>query len=277
MQQNRTVCILYLTSRLRLGPVPPIVMSSARRQHIVQFYTADAAALVRNVGKFLLEGLRKGESAIAIATPDHARDFERELSQAGCDVEAAVAERRLLVLDAQQSMARFMTDGRPDWSRFVGTADAAFGQLAAGTGVRAYGEMVGVLWEAGQYSAAIVLEDYWNRYLRENDFPLFCAYPIDVFDREFQMCGVEALLCDHTHVMSSGAPDVLDRALNRAIGEHIGVDAADIRLRVSESSTPSWATIQPAEATMLWLRTNAPEHADSILDRARQYYKAATA
>ena len=252
------------------------VMPSTPHQHFVQFYTADADALVLNVTRYISEGLRNGESAIVIATRAHTELFRRALEPA-CDVRSAEADRRLLFFDAEETMARFITDGSPDWARFEATIGAAIAQLAPGSGVRAYGEMVGVLWEAGQYSAAIVLEDYWNRLLQSKQLPLFCAYPIDVFDREFQMCGVEALLCDHSHVISSGAPDILHASVSRAIDERLGSGAGEGCGLTAENRNESWATLPPAEAAILWLRTNAPEHADSILSRARQYYHAARA
>ncbi|MGH7528201.1 MAG: hypothetical protein ACREMX_16025 [Gemmatimonadales bacterium] len=37
---------------------------------------------------------------------------------------------------------------------------------------------------------------------------------------------------------------------------------------------PAWAAIPGAEAVVLWLRNNLPEHADEILGRARGYYQA---
>src|SRR5687767_13075785 len=106
-------------------------------QHVVQFYTADAEALVRNVSSYVSEGLRNGESAIVIATPEHARKIRRGLSKAGSDPTAAEAESRLLFLNAQETMARFITDGRPDWSRFEATIESGIAQLAPGTGMRA--------------------------------------------------------------------------------------------------------------------------------------------
>ena len=49
---------------------------------------------------------------------------------------------------------------------------------AVGTGrpVRAYGEMVALLWEAGDVLAAIDLETLWNELASELPFALYCAY-----------------------------------------------------------------------------------------------------
>ena len=48
--------------------------------------------------------------------------------------------------------------------------------------VRAYGEMVDVLWQRGERDAAIRLEEYWNELGRLQTFSLFCAYRMDPLD-----------------------------------------------------------------------------------------------
>jgi hypothetical protein len=244
--------------------------------HVVQFYKADVSLLTANVSRYIYDGLANEESAIIIATAEHAAAFKRGLAEAGCDVARAASDRRLLLLDAHQTLARFTTDRGPDWARFEATIQAAIDSLAPGAGLRAYGEMVGVLWQSGQFSAAIMLEDCWNRFLQSKGFSLFCSYPIDVFDSEFQACGVEALLCDHSHLLPSCNGD-LDSAVNRAMDEHFGSMTQELRRRAQETSYPYWADMPAAEATILWLRAHVPEHADRIMQRAREHYQAARA
>jgi len=48
--------------------------------------------------------------------------------------------------------------------------------------VRAYGEMVDVLWQRGERDAAIRLEEFWNDLARLQTFSLLCAYCIDHLD-----------------------------------------------------------------------------------------------
>src|SRR5919109_1301881 len=80
----------------------------------------------------------------------------------------AVLEGRLVFLDAEATLSRFMINGEPDGERFeqvVGEAIRGVRASAVQNGVRAYGEMVGVLWSAGQHSAAVRLEELWNQLL----------------------------------------------------------------------------------------------------------------
>ena len=48
---------------------------------------------------------------------------------------------------------------------------------ASGRRVRAYGEMVALLWDAGDVLGAIELETLWHELGRELSFSLFCSYP----------------------------------------------------------------------------------------------------
>jgi anti-sigma regulatory factor (Ser/Thr protein kinase) len=144
--------------------------------HVVQFYESDAD-LVRRAGRYLSDAADEGAVAIVIATDAHHRAFEAHLRNAGADVAAARAEGTLVSLDAAATLARFMRDGRVDRDAFfdaVGTVVRA--AAATGLPVRAYGEMVALLWEAGDVQAAIDLETVWNELAADVSFSLYCAY-----------------------------------------------------------------------------------------------------
>ena len=73
-------------------------------------------------------------------------------------------------------------------------------QRRSSTGhVRAFGEMVGLLWVEGDRAAATRLEEYWNDLLRGAACSLFCAYPIDIYD-DGDTAGLDAVLGAHAHV-----------------------------------------------------------------------------
>jgi hypothetical protein len=133
--------------------------------------------------------------------------------------------------------------------------------------------MVGVLWKAGHFSAAVRLEELWNDLLQSSDVSLFCAYPIDVFSPEFQAASVDALLCAHTHVVPADA--ALEGALNRAMDEVLGSRVDGLRRLIQENHRPAWAIIPKPEAIILWLRKNLPGSVDQILARAREYHQLA--
>jgi DcmR-like sensory protein len=241
-------------------------------EHFVQLYGKDDRLLTRNVGRYLSEGLRRGDGLLVIATAEHRGTVVRHLTEER-GYAAAVLEGRLVFLDAETTLNRFLVDGEPDQARFesiIGEALRGVRASAVQNGVRAYGEMVGLLWKAGEFSAAIRLEDLWNRLLQASDVSLFCAYPIDVFSHDFKPSAVDALLCAHTHVVPTDS--ALEVALNRAMDDVLGSRVAGLRKLMQTNHRPAWASMPKAEAMILWLRNNLPGSADQILGQAREYY-----
>lgn len=146
------------------------------RDHVVQFYESDHE-LIETVAAYVVEAVSSGEVAIVVATPDHTLAFTAALEAAGVDAGRAIEDGSLVTLDAAETLDRFLVDGKPDPERF----DAVIGGLvrrtaADGRRVRAYGEMVALLWDAGHVTAAIELEELWNGLRRDLPFSLLCGY-----------------------------------------------------------------------------------------------------
>jgi len=199
------------------------------------------------------------------------------METAGVDTQQALEDSRLLLLDAERTLGEFLIDGQPHWGRFEIAMREAMSkvQMSAPSGLRAYGEMVGILWTAGDYTAAIRLEEFWNKLLHDGGFSLFCSYPIDIFASDFRVSGVDALLCDHTHLIPSGADEALENAINRAMDEHLGGRVHDVRARMKTNHRSSWALLPTGESMILWLRKNLPREADGIVSLAGRYYRTA--
>src|SRR3954470_8362743 len=85
------------------------------RGHLLQFYQADEPMLNRNVGRFLWEGLLRGDGLVVIATPTRRVSLTDHLAHLGADVPLAQNERQLVMLDAQETLDRFIVEGQPDW------------------------------------------------------------------------------------------------------------------------------------------------------------------
>jgi hypothetical protein len=155
--------------------------------HVVQFYGQDEE-LADRVADYLLGALQDEGVAVVIATAAHRRAFEGRLTQAGVDLAAAVRSGTYLALDADDTVDALMADGRLDgeaFDRVVGglirraeqRAGKVRGQKAERRPVRAYGEMVAVLWNAGLVNAAVELEEWWDALGQRHSFSLFCSYP----------------------------------------------------------------------------------------------------
>jgi hypothetical protein len=244
--------------------------------HIVQFYDRDEALLVTKVSHYLREGWKANDALVAVGTAQRNLAIADALSSLGVDVAAAVNSGRLLFFDAHEMLGRLTPNGRPEWSCFDSQLGAiARGLRARGVGVRAYGEMVGILWSRGEYDAAVQIEEFWNRLIRDSGISLFCAYPIDLLSPDLDKRALDAVLCSHTHLLPVGPDGDLDEAVELAMQDVLGERAKGLRKIVATYFRPSWAAVPKAEGMVLWIRNNLPQYADRILDRARAYYRVA--
>jgi hypothetical protein len=72
--------------------------------------------------------------------------------------------------------------------------------------VRAYGEMVDLLWRDGQTTAAIRLEILWNKLALSHGFALLCGYSMGGFYKQAQL--FQQVCRQHDHVVDP-EPNVL--------------------------------------------------------------------
>ncbi len=176
------------------------------RQHIVEFYQEESQLAV-NVAKFAEPGLLGNEAVVIIATPAHLQLFREKLSKRGLSVVALEQSGRLICLDAQEMLLRFTQNGQVFWTHFEATVGALVGELSKKYGkVRAYGEMVNLLWHRGSNCAALELEGFWNRLSFMYPFCLFCAYSYDPHGSAFNAQTI-ASIC-HTHSHALGSPQI---------------------------------------------------------------------
>jgi anti-sigma regulatory factor (Ser/Thr protein kinase) len=218
-------------------------------EHVVQFYDDDAD-LIRSIGGELIRVIATGDAAIVIATGAHRLAFEADLIGAGIDTNAAVADGTLVWLDAADTMARFIGDGRIDREachELLGDVVRRANQT--GRPVWAYGEMVTLLWDAGNVLGAIEVEKLWNVLRHELRFSLRCGYRTDSVagdehaDALHEVCGLHtAVVHDATAQFEAGdsAPSAARRFLARLLarrpyGDRVPVN--DAHLVLSELAT----------------------------------------
>ena len=171
--------------------------------HAVQFY-GDESELFKTIGTFLSEGLVAGQPAIVIATPAHSAAIQDALGSHFIDVARARHMGDLVMLDAEETLGTFMYNGMPDPMLFRRAIGDQIVQTIRGRGrtlLRAYGEMVDVLWQRGQADAAIRLEILWNELASVHTFSLLCGYAIGNFYKETSR--IEDVARQHTHVIGA--------------------------------------------------------------------------
>ncbi len=243
----------------------------------MQLYGPDERHLVQNVCRYFADGLLLEEGIVAVTTPKHRAGFIRGLSAMGVDMEAAQAQDRALFFDAAETLATLTPHGVLDSSRFaqviggISYCAGAGGQRA----VRVYCETVGLLWLDGKIDEAIHLEELWNRFLETANVTLLCGYAIDIFSDNFQMEGLDAVLCAHSHLLPSGHAYTLETSIRKALRDTFGNKLEGLDQIMNEDFRPAWTIVPNAEAIILWLRRNLPDFARDVLERAHAYYRVA--
>ena len=213
--------------------------------HAVHFYR-DAAELADVVAGYLSDGDRERAALVTIVTEPHARAIEDAVGEAGTQ-----ADGRVTVLDARVTLTRLQVDGqisREAFQRVVGSVVREAGE--GGRPVRAYGEMVDLLWQEGNITGAIELEELWNELIAELGFSLLCAYHSEAVAAPEHERALRDVCRLHTAVSSAREvsrrfrpDDVAPLAARRFLDETIArwadhsPRADDARLLVSELVT----------------------------------------
>jgi len=152
--------------------------------HIVQIYENDKVFLNTLEG-FAGVGFMKDESVVLIATADHLADIEKRLLAQGIDIPALIASDQYIPLDVEDCLSTFMVDQWPDEVLFTNFVTAVMARAQKnGRKVRAFGEMVAVLWAQGYNGATVKLEHLWHHIQQKNRFCLYCAYPKSGFTQD---------------------------------------------------------------------------------------------
>jgi PAS domain S-box-containing protein/excisionase family DNA binding protein len=188
------------------------------REHFVQFYENDSY-LTESVAGYVANGLEKDEGAIVIATREHRVAIAKKLKARGIDLVKARASGQFVSLDAAETLARLMVNGMPDAALFIQVLGRVMKQALAGhKRVRAFGEMVAILWQEGNKAAAIRLEELWNDLAKVHLFALFCAYPMSAFgagdvDPLGEVCTCHSRVIPAESYASLSSPDDRLRAI----------------------------------------------------------------
>jgi hypothetical protein len=146
-------------------------------EHVVQIYENDEVFLDLLAG-FVSSGLHAGECAVVIATADHLTALNERLAGLGYSVPSLISQTQYIPLDAEETLSGFMVNDWPDEYLFHKVISEVLVKAKTNNRkVRAFGEMVAILWAKGQVGATVRLEHLWNKFCENEAFCLFCAYP----------------------------------------------------------------------------------------------------
>jgi hypothetical protein len=153
-------------------------------EHLVQIWD-DRSVFLDTLGGFVAGGLQAHEGVAVIAKPEHLERLNGRLSAQGFDLAILRAEGQYIDLDADEALAKFMVNDWPDDALFEKFVDEVLSQASAGgRRVRAFGEMVAILWANGSAGATVRLEHLWHMLIQRDRFSLFCAYPKAGFTKD---------------------------------------------------------------------------------------------
>ena len=116
-------------------------------EHSVQIY-GDDLSFIDALEGYVASGLRRREGVVVISTAAHLHELEKRLRANWLDVDRARWEDRYIALLAQETLSLFMVDGMPDEARFTEVVTSMLRKARGidNRSVRAFGEMVAVLW-----------------------------------------------------------------------------------------------------------------------------------
>ena len=169
-------------------------------EHHLQLFDS-SKSLAETVSSFLIDGFRRGEPLLLAVTPEHRELLSRKLEDAGVSVHKAIMASRLVIVDAAQTLDKFMRQEAPSRIAFDEVVGTLVARLAEKGRVCIYGEMVNVLAARGQYKAAYQLEVLWNALGKREPFRLFCGYASGHFG-DPKTAAVLAQICEaHSRVL----------------------------------------------------------------------------
>jgi hypothetical protein len=185
--------------------------------HVVQIYENDQIFLDALAG-FVGAGINAGDCCIVIATETHLAALHERLKVYAVRVDTLISDNRYIPLNAEDTLSKFMVNGWPDETLFQQTISSIIEKARReGRKVRAFGEMVALLWAAGHNGATVQLEHLWNKFCEKETFCLFCAYPKSGFTGDITDSVMH--ICQQHSKMIAGSESQLTKVFYQEIGE----------------------------------------------------------
>jgi len=177
--------------------------------HAVQFYEHDGT-LADQLASYVGTALVCGDGAIVVGTDKRRSDLRARLLSRGLNPGIAMREGRYVSLDAADALRQIVApNGWPDPTLFRDLVGRTVDRIIDAVGserprIAAFGEMVALLCSAGDYAAAVRLEQLWNELASTHAFSLICAYPMSLFKHDTTAAARFMKICAlHSHVFSA--------------------------------------------------------------------------
>jgi hypothetical protein len=214
---------------------------------------------------------------ILVPTAAHWEAFCPRLEAEGVNIKLAQSQGQLTVVDSDELLPRFMGDRMPDAPVFLGLAGEVVARARGRNRypkVRWWGEMVNVLWERGDATASMALEDLFDQLAHEQKIAIFCSFLMDNFDGEIHASMLPRLGQNHSHLIPVQDYTRLEQAVADALREIVGSGVASvIEKQLLKDYAPPFA-MPPSQALLFALRETLPDVASAVLQRSGALYRA---
>jgi len=173
----------------------------APSDHVVQIYEKDED-LLDLLEDYAVGGIKSNAGIIIIATKAHLELLDVRLQTQGLNINELQADNQYIRLEVHSCLSQIMENGWPNeilLGEFISgiTARASQGNRK----IRAFGEMVAVLWMKGSRKATIRMEQLWNEFSNTHSISLFCAYPKSALTQS-PSSSVMDICCSHSRMVT---------------------------------------------------------------------------
>ena len=174
----------------------------ASEHHVQLFDETDSR--VEGVANFLHRGWLTGGPLLVVARPLNWALIQARLQTKGCPVAPIIADGRLVVLDAETTLATFLEDS-PNPALFHSHVGTMVSRLSKRGRLHAYGEMVDILAEQALFKTAHELEILWNQLATRESFTLLCGYASAHFGDPRDAEALHRICRAHTYAHADGS------------------------------------------------------------------------
>jgi hypothetical protein len=240
-------------------------------EHVAQVYR-DPEFLLDAVSHYVASGLEIGEGVVLLMRQENWDRLQLRLEAAGADPAGAIARGQVFQYEADETLASLMKGGMPDEDAFREVIGGAISKARRNyPKIRAFGEMVDILWQRGHRLGAQHLERLWNDLIQQRPFALFCAYCMDPLHESAYGGPIENVCKAHTHLIPARDYGRFDAAVVHASEAILNPSLSGLLQSLAEKKR-AVTGMPPGQATIMWLMENMPRTADRILERVRTRY-----
>ncbi len=239
----------------------PVKTFASEVSHVAHFYDR-VGTHVDHVADYLAEALLSEAGVLIVARSATTKRLRSAIAARDIDVDRATRTGLYVELDAEVLLSQIEVGESLDLEKFQAIVRSALVDAGRGRHLRVYGELVSLLWEAGDVQGAIDIEDCWIRLADGLEFSLLCGYDASSMSSR-QIDGFHDLCARHSGV--AGEPPAIEGAEH---GRRFPGSSAALRpaRRFVADTLSAWGLdelVDDATLVIGELATNAVMHAQS--------------